>query len=80
MALDSFKEDLSNILEINIDDLHDDFEFDSDNWNSLSIVATIVAIDEHFAIQIEGDKLKSCHNVLDLLQLISNSIQMYDKL
>ena len=75
MEFTNFNEELATILEISANDLCDDIEFDSENWNSLSIVATTVVIDEQFGFQIEGDKLASCLKVSDLWQLIEQSSQ-----
>jgi acyl carrier protein len=70
MSKEAFMEDLANILEIDLLELNDDFVLDSDNWNSLSIVTAIVAIDEHFGLTVEGEKLRQCDNVGKLIQLI----------
>ena len=36
-------EDLAAVLEVEPAELHDGFEFNRDNWNSLAIVTVIVS-------------------------------------
>ena len=70
MSKEEFIEDLAAIFEVDIEELHDDFVLDKNNWNSLAIISVIVLIDEQYGITIEGDKLRECMSVDDLLQLI----------
>jgi acyl carrier protein len=65
-----FKEDLAAILEVEPEEVTDDLELHSGNWNSLSIVSAIVLIDELFGVAIDGEKLRQCQNVGSLWQLI----------
>ena len=58
MENNEFLEDLAAILEVEMDELHDDFPFTIDNWNSLAIVSTIVLIDEQFGLAVPGEKLR----------------------
>ena len=51
-------EDLAAVLEVELDELHPDFAFNRDNWNSLAIVSTIVLIDEQFGVAVDGEKLQ----------------------
>ena len=68
-----FREDLAAILEVDLDELHEELVLDSGNWNSLSIVSAIVLIDENFGISIDGEKLRQCQSVGALWQLIQDS-------
>lgn len=65
-----FMEDLAAVLEVEPEELNADFALTRDNWNSLSIVSTIVLIDEQFGVAVEGEKLRECQSVGALLQLI----------
>ena len=69
-----FNEELAAILEIDLDELGPEKELDNNNWNSLSIVATIALLDEQFGISIEGEKLKNCLSVGELWNLIEQTI------
>jgi acyl carrier protein len=75
MGKEDFMEDLINILEIDSSELTDDLVLDSENWNSLSIVTAIVAIDEHFGFTIEGEKLRQCDRVGKLMELIEAHLE-----
>jgi acyl carrier protein len=70
MGKESFMEDLAAILEVEPAELHEGFELDRDNWNSLAIVTAIVLLDEEFGITIEGEKLRECASVGALWNLI----------
>jgi acyl carrier protein len=70
MGKETFMEDLAAVLEVDPDELQENFELNRDNWNSLSIVSAIVLIDEQFGVAIEGDKLRECQSVGMLLNLI----------
>jgi acyl carrier protein len=65
-----FKEDLAAILEVEPEEVTADLELHSGNWNSLSIVSTIVLIDEYFGTTIDGEKLRQCQSVGSLWELI----------
>ena len=68
-----FIEDLAAILEVEPEELHADFPFTRDNWNSLAIVSTIVLIDEQFGVAVEGEKLRECPSVGSLWKLIQEA-------
>lgn len=73
MKNQEFLEDMSAILEVEVDELHDNFALDNDNWNSLAIVSAIVLIDEQFGLAIPGEKLRSCKSLGNLWALIKEA-------
>lgn len=75
MSEDVFLAQLAGILEVNKDDLNDQYVLDADNWDSLVVVATISAIDEQFNITVPTKELSECVSVADLLALIRRSQQ-----
>lgn len=75
MSEDVFLAKLAGILEVNKDDLNDQYVLDADNWDSLVVVATIAAIDEQFNITVPTKELSECVSVADLLALIRRSQQ-----
>lgn len=75
MSEDVFMTKLAGILEVNKDDLNDQYVLDADNWDSLVVVATIAAIDEQFNITVPTKELSECVSVADLLALIRRSQQ-----
>lgn len=67
-------EDLADVLEIEQNEINDDFVLGKGNWDSLAVVATISLIDEHFGITIKGDDLRNCPTVGALWQLIQDNL------
>lgn len=74
MNKEAFMEDLAAILEVEPHELSEGFMLNRDNWNSLAIVTAIVLIDEQFAINLPGDKLRECSSVGALWDLINNGV------
>lgn len=65
--------DLAELLEVNIDELHDDYILDPEgSWDSLAIVSVIGAIDQHYAVQVNGETLGRCQRVSELFDLVLN--------
>ena len=62
--------DLADILEVEPTELHPGFVLGNGNWNSLAIVSTIVLLDEHFGIAIDGEKLRACQTLNELWGLL----------
>lgn len=73
MENNPFFEDLAAILEVEPGELQPDFVLNQENWNSLSIVSTIVLIDEYFSIAIPGENLRECKSLGELWQLIKDA-------
>jgi acyl carrier protein len=62
--------DLSELLEVNIALLHDDYKLDPEgSWDSLAIVSVIGAIDQHYGTQVNGASLACCERVGDVFKL-----------
>lgn len=74
MSKDKFLEDLAAILEVEPCDLNDEFPLTTDNWDSLAIVASVVLIDEQFAVSIRGETLRNCTKVGELWQAIEQAL------
>ena len=70
MNKDIFLEELAEVLELEKDDLHDDFLFSEDTWDSLTIISAIAVIDEQYDIIIGGDDLMECGSLAQLWTLI----------
>lgn len=68
-----FYESIADILDINKNDLKDDFILDENNWDSLAIISTAAAIDEIYGIEINGNDLENCKNFKDLKKLINET-------
>jgi acyl carrier protein len=74
MNEDAFLEKLADILEVNKDDLNEEFPLLGDNWNSLAIVSTIAVIDEQFGTTVPIEELKDCASVRALVQLVHRNL------
>ncbi|MEP6913754.1 MAG: phosphopantetheine-binding protein [bacterium] len=70
MTDDAFLVKLSAILEVGADEVNEQFKLDYGNWDSLTVMATIAAIDEHFDLTVSPKELAACSSVKDLLELI----------
>jgi acyl carrier protein len=70
MSREDFLEELADVLEVEQDELTDDFELNEDNWTSLALISTIALIDEYFDTIVSGEKLSNCSSIKALLSVI----------
>lgn len=65
--------DLADLLEVSITLLNDDYPLDPEGrWDSLAIVSVIGAIDQHYAVQVNGEALGHCRRVGEIFDLVFN--------
>ena len=69
---------LAQALEVSQADMGEQFKLDYGNWDSLTLVATIAAIDEQFGITVPIRDLTACVSVGDLLELIRGRLSTVD--
>ena len=69
----NFKTEFAEILEVDEKDITGDTIFDESIWDSLAIVSTAALIDEEYSKIVDGEKLKNCKTVKDLMDLIHSS-------
>ena len=70
-----FKLLISKALEINIDEINENFLLDpEDNWDSLALLSTISEIDTQYGIQLDGDELAGCKNLSDVYGMINKKL------
>ena len=74
MDNEAFLKDLAEILEVEPTDLKDQFELSPDIWDSLVVVSTIVLVDEHFDVTVDGGELTDCSSIGTLLERIQQRI------
>ena len=72
MTKDAFLTKLAEILEVKAEDINEQFKLDYKNWDSLRVMATIAAIDEHFDIVVSPEQLETCASAKDLFELIKH--------
>lgn len=70
MTEDAFLAALSTILEVSPEDLNEQFKLEYGNRDSLTVMATIAAIDEHFDVSLSPKQLETCSSLKDLFELI----------
>lgn len=74
MNKEEFLSDLADALEVEADELDEKYELDESNWTSLVIVSAISIIDEHYDITVDGQALKNCKTVGELVGLIEDKM------
>ncbi|KTD62107.1 acyl carrier protein [Legionella spiritensis] len=73
MNKDLLLNDLAKLLELDKHLLSDTFLLnDEANWDSLAVVSTVAAIDQHYKVSVRGSELMSCNTVKDIFYLIEN--------
>ena len=66
--------DLAKLLEMDISQLSDDFRLDtSANWDSLTMLSLVGAVDLHYKKNIFVSEILKCQTVNDLHCLVSES-------
>jgi len=70
MDYTGFLSELSDLLEVDAEELNNEFELNKENFDSVNIVSTIALIDEHFDVTVKGKSLAQAKTVGELLELI----------
>lgn len=73
MDFKAFLTAMAELLEVEENDLKDDFELNSDNYDSVIVVSTIALIDEYFDTTVKGIDLAKVNNIGELLSLIQRT-------
>ena len=67
-----FKEILSEILELELNQISGELELNEDNWTSLSIISFIDEINQEYDIELDGEDLEEIQTVSHLEALTFN--------
>lgn len=67
-----FKEILSEILELELNQISGELELNEDNWTSLSIISFIDEINQEYDIELNGEDLEKIQTVSHLEALTFN--------
>ena len=73
-----FNSRFADILDIEKEDLNEDFKLDSASFDSLAILSMSALIVDLFEIELNKEKLAKCNHFSDLLKLIKNEIKLKD--
>lgn len=66
----AFLEELAEMFEVAPEAVTPEFALTEDNWDSMAVVGAIAAIDECFGVTVDGDALRECQSVGDVLALV----------
>ena len=70
MDVNAFLTDMADILLVD-EDVDASFALTEDCWDSLSVVSTIAALDEHFGVTLEGEEITTFSTLGDLIKAAS---------
>ena len=74
MDFEPFLNDLAELFSVTREDLTDDFKLDANtNWDSLTIISMMALMDDHFRVEISGEKLRACSSLGQVLVLIKET-------
>ncbi len=66
--------DLAKLLDLDICELSADFPIrKSENWDSLTILSLVGAINFHYNIAISAEEIEKCHVMKDFLELLDKN-------
>ncbi len=57
---------LSEVLEIDVEDISEDLELNEDNWTSIAIISFIDEIFQEYDIELNGEDLEDITTIKDL--------------
>lgn len=75
MSMQNFLIDLADLLEVEVEELTDEFVLGDGIWDSLAIVSSIALIDEYFDITVNGEALRKCADIKSLIGLINTNLE-----
>jgi acyl carrier protein len=74
MDFEPFLKELADLFSVNSEDLTEDFQLDvNTNWDSLTIISMIALMDDHFRVEVSGEKLRQCTSLGQVIRLIKES-------
>lgn len=73
MEFKEFLAELADLLEVDAEDLNDDFELDSEVFDSVAVVSTIALIDEYFDVTVNGKSLSQAKTIGEIIDLIKKA-------
>ena len=73
MEFKEFLAELADLLEVDAEDLNDDYELDRENFDSVAVVSTIALIDEYFDVTVNGKSLSQAKTVGEIMDLIKKA-------
>lgn len=65
-----FLSTLAEILDVDAEELNPDFSFEDGSWDSLAVVSVASLVDTEYGKTIDGEKLRNCNSIQELILLI----------
>ncbi|NLZ54226.1 MAG: acyl carrier protein [Thermoanaerobacteraceae bacterium] len=73
MEFKEFLTEMADLLEVEVEDLKDDFELNNENFSSVNVISTIALIDEYFDVVVSGKALSEAKTIGEILELIKKA-------
>lgn len=70
MEREQLLNEMANLLDVNIDELHDGFNIKNYGFDSLIIVSLVAAIDVFYGVRISAYDIEKCITLNDVFNLI----------
>jgi len=67
--MDEFFSELAEILDVEVSEIHLEYELEENRWDSLAILSVMAAVDMIFNKAVSGDALAGCKKVSDIMAL-----------
>ena len=67
-------EDMSELFEVDLDSLTDNYLFDSDLWDSLAVASTVASVHKHYRILIKGNELMTKTRLGQVFEIIDQTM------
>ena len=66
--------DLAKLLEVDKCFLNDSIYLREEfNWDSLSMISSVISIKNHYAVEVSGSDIYSCETIGDIFHLIEKA-------
>ena len=68
---DDFVIKLADLLDLPPDQLHDDYQLEGDQWDSLVHLSVIALVDEMYGVAVPTNELIGCRTLKDVVDLVA---------
>lgn len=70
-----FLRKLADVLQVSPDEINEELELKSENWDSVAMLATIALIDEQFGVTVPTNELKASTSVGMLVEFLQRAVR-----
>jgi len=68
--MNKFYKGMSDIFEVELTEISEEYILNENNWDSLAIISTIALVDNCYGLILSGNDLYNCKNIGDIIKLI----------